>query len=90
MKKTNKYILLALLIALGVACQGGSSKSTPESVPAVETPTQATTMADSTQSHICPMHKDIVGRSGDKCSKCAMALVDKNSLKPDAHKGHNH
>ena len=90
MKKSNKYILLALLITLGIACQGSASKSTPESVPTVETPTQAATMTDSTQTHICPMHKDIVGRSGDKCSKCDMALVDKNSLKPDAHKGHNH
>ena len=35
----------------------------------------------------CPMHDEITGIKGDKCSKCGMALTPMNG---EDHKGHNH
>jgi len=37
--------------------------------------------------HACPMHPEITGVAGDKCSKCSMAL---KPISVDDHKGHNH
>ena len=35
----------------------------------------------------CPMHDEITGITGDKCSKCGMALTPMDG---EDHKGHNH
>lgn len=40
--------------------------------------------ADAT--YACPMHPEITGKEGDKCSKCGMALVKVE----DDHSGHDH
>ena len=29
------------------------------------------------QVFVCPMHPEVTGKEGDKCSKCGMALVHK-------------
>lgn len=38
--------------------------------------------------HACPMHPEIMGIQGDKCSKCGMDLTAK--AKSEGHEGHNH
>ncbi len=35
----------------------------------------------------CPMHPEITGVKGDKCSQCGMDLTP---VSEDDHKGHNH
>ena len=37
--------------------------------------------------YACPMHPEIKGAKGDKCSKCGMDLTKVNE---DDHKGHDH
>lgn len=38
--------------------------------------TQGQTKADTTAvSYACPMHPEVTGKDGDKCSKCGMKLV---------------
>lgn len=38
-------------------------------------------------SYACPMHPEITGKEGDKCSKCGMELTP---ISGDDHEGHNH
>jgi len=38
--------------------------------------------------YACPMHHDVTGKKGDKCSKCGMELT--NTETDPAHKGHSH
>ena len=38
--------------------------------------------------YACPMHHDVTGKKGDKCSKCGMELT--NTETDPAHKGHTH
>ncbi len=38
---------------------------------------------------LCPMHPEITGKEGDKCSKCGMFLT-KSESKPDEMKEHQH
>lgn len=37
--------------------------------------------------YACPMHPEVTGMKGDKCSKCGMDLT---LISGDDHKGHNH
>ena len=38
--------------------------------------------------YACPMHHDITGKKGDKCSKCGMELT--NTTTAPEHQGHSH
>lgn len=42
---------------------------------------------DMTETHACPMHPDIKGKEGDKCSKCGMdlELIDKDDQGSHSH-----
>lgn len=47
-------------------------------------------MEDSDQTaavYACPMHPEITGKEGDKCSKCGMAL---KKVENEDHSGHDH
>ena len=37
--------------------------------------------------YACPMHPEITGKEGDKCSKCGMDL---KMVEHDDHEGHEH
>ena len=37
--------------------------------------------------YACPMHPEITGKKGDKCSKCGMKLT---AMAEDEHAGHDH
>lgn len=38
--------------------------------------------------YACPMHHNITGKKGDKCSICGMELTNTETAKE--HQGHNH
>jgi len=42
----------------------------------------------SNEVYACPMHHDVTGKKGDKCSKCGMELT--NTETADEHQGHSH
>lgn len=73
MKKSNltSAILIAGLLAasqLTTSCNGNKEQSKEEATDQMK--------ADSTQTvYACPMHPEITGKEGEKCSKCGMALV---------------
>ncbi|MCA0366383.1 heavy metal-binding domain-containing protein [Lacihabitans soyangensis] len=37
-----------------------------------------------TQSYSCPMHPEIIGKEGEKCSDCGMDLTEPVTQKPDS------
>ncbi len=41
----------------------------------------------SAEMYACPMHPEVKGAEGDKCSKCGMPL---QMMDKDDHKGHKH
>ena len=40
--------------------------------------------------YTCPMHPEITGKEGDKCSKCGMDLKMAEDEDHDDHSGHDH
>jgi len=34
------------------------------------------TMGDDSKSYACPMHPEVTGKKGDKCTKCGMELTE--------------
>jgi hypothetical protein len=74
-----KNILILLAFLSFIACQNHKpQEATQTAMPAA---TEAKTVkADTLQArtYSCPMHPEITGKEGDKCSKCGMALVRHN------------
>lgn len=61
--KLKLFFSLALFVGLFfAACKGGADKN------------QAKASADPNATYACPMHPEVTGKAGDKCSKCGMAL----------------
>lgn len=61
--KFNLFFSLALFAGLFFAsCKGVSDKN------------HSMANADPNATYACPMHADVTGKAGDKCSKCGMAL----------------
>ena len=76
---------LALLLAFA-ACQNShknhnhdQSKPETTAAPAAETATAPTATAAPEAVYCCPMHPEITGKKGDKCSKCKMDLEEKKA-----------
>lgn len=64
------------------SCSGKKAEQTEETgqSPAASDSTGQDMPMDSTQmAYACPMHPDITGKEGDKCSKCGMKLEAKAS-----------
>lgn len=63
--------IAVLFTALLTACNSnsGEAKKTDES-----NDTQIMNAADSNKLYACPMHPEITGKKGEKCSKCGMEL----------------
>lgn len=49
-------------------------------------------MDESSESKVyaCPMHPEIIGKEGDKCTKCGMALKESESASNSDHEDHKH
>ena len=69
----NIIISIALAGIAFTACNNSGNKSTEESQAVTRDSTTAT--AAGTQVYACPMHPEVTGKKGDKCSKCGMALT---------------
>ena len=83
MRKSKIAILLIAFFAIGMGLTSCMSKS--ENSTKTDKTEQTDKKTDS--EYACPMHPQITGVKGDKCSKCGMNLTD---TKGDDHKGHNH
>lgn len=62
--KTTIFIIFAIVIAF-TACNSKQAKETSDNT--VEQPNQL---------YACPMHPEVTGKKGDKCSKCGMELTE--------------
>jgi uncharacterized protein YcfL len=52
-----------------------------------ETKTAETVVvSDSAKTHACPMHPEITGKKGDKCSECGMELTEVSKATMDSTK----
>lgn len=64
MSKKSIFFILAIVIAF-TAC---NTKQTEE--------TTSTSTEQSDQLYACPMHPEVIGKKGEKCSKCGMELTE--------------
>jgi hypothetical protein len=77
----KNLFVISLCLVIGLwACGADHAKpkEAKTSAPAVTvTETKAATKTDTlhVQVYACPMHPEVTGKEGDKCSKCGMALV---------------
>lgn len=88
------FLSSLLVILLAIACKNtGSDTTTPMADSTAATMAAVDTMMAPMDSaavaFACPMHPDVTGKDGDKCSKCGMALVSVKKAEP-GHEGHNH
>ncbi len=79
------------VVVFAVACKNSGTEA---AAPAVDSTTMSTTetmMATDTMAmaFACPMHPEVTGKEGDKCSKCGMDLVAAKKEEP-GHEGHDH
>jgi Heavy metal binding domain len=75
-----KNITFSSLLLAFILTSCGSSKIN-------ETKTAETiAVHDSVKTHACPMHPEIVGKKGDKCSECKMDLTEIASATDDSTK----
>ncbi|MEP2026179.1 MAG: heavy metal-binding domain-containing protein [Reichenbachiella sp.] len=85
--KKSILTLTASILILGtsslylIGCSQNKNESTHENM-----------MEESSESKVyaCPMHPEIVGKEGDKCSKCGMALKESESSSNSDHEDHKH
>ncbi|HNR07238.1 MAG TPA: heavy metal-binding domain-containing protein [Saprospiraceae bacterium] len=90
-----KQILLFAFFALvfAVACKNtGTEAAAPAADTTMMTTTETMTAAPDTMAmaaFACPMHPEVTGKEGDKCSKCGMDLVAVKKEEP-GHEGHDH
>lgn len=49
--------------------------------------TESSKVADNAKSYSCPMHPEIIGKEGEKCSDCGMDLTEPVTQKPDSTSG---
>lgn len=64
MSKTTIFIIFAIVIAF-TACNNKQAKETSDN-----------TVEQSDQLYACPMHPEVTGKKGEKCSKCGMELTE--------------
>ena len=66
----NSIMMLGILLLAVNACQNNQAKNDSK----VEKSGQAVPVMETT--YACPMHPEITGKKGDKCSKCGMVLQE--------------
>ncbi len=65
----KNLIIVALILVLG-SCNSAKTESSK--------------VSDNTQSYSCPMHPEIIGKEGEKCSDCGMDLTELVTQNPDS------
>ena len=73
--------IIAFITFSFMACENNKQAETTKTPAAVATEAKADVKTDTIQHvHVfaCPMHPEVTGKEGDKCSKCSMALVHKD------------
>lgn len=77
------YSLLLLLLLVGCNSKAKSETAMPESslqttetTTAVPVDTTAAEKPATEELYACPMHPEVKGKKGEKCSKCGMDLTE--------------
>ena len=81
--KINLLFIFLFTLTLGLTSCGGNSDKTHDKM---ENHEDGDKHAEEHE-YACPMHPEITGKDGDKCSKCGMDL---KMVEDDDHKDHNH
>lgn len=87
MKKSIHFFAFALIALLAtsmatLSCSGKKAEQTIEaeqSEAKKDSVTQDMPMDTTQTAYACPMHPDVTGKEGDKCSQCGMKLEAKAS-----------
>ncbi len=91
MKNFKFYLLLIALFAftIGMTSCGGDGNHSHENMENHEAGPDGDHHEGEAEEHTyaCPMHPEITGKDGDKCSKCGMDL---KMVEEDDHEGHDH
>ena len=92
--KKIQFLSSLLVILLAIACKNAgtdttSATMTDSTAMAAAVDTMVAPMDSTTMAFACTMHPDVMGKEGDKCSKCGMALAAAKKAEP-GHEGHNH
>ena len=75
-----KNLIFVSFIILGFAACDNTKTADTAKMNSSTSETKMTVKTDTAthvQVYACPMHPEITGKEGDKCSKCGMALVRK-------------
>ncbi len=80
--KINLLIIALFAFTLSLTSCGGSESKSHEKMEHNDGDHK-----DMDNAYSCPMHPEITGKKGDKCSKCGMDLKMKEG---DGHEGHSH
>jgi hypothetical protein len=70
----TKYSLIILALAATTWTACGHATSTNEQAHTHATGDSTATQASEELAYACPMHPEVTGKEGDKCSKCGMYL----------------
>lgn len=92
--KKIQFLSSLLVILLAIACKNAATDTTSTTMTdstamAAAVDTMVAQMDTTAMAFACTMHPDVMGKEGDKCSKCGMALVASKKAEP-GHEGHNH
>lgn len=86
---TFAILISGLFITSQVITGCGGNKDQADDKTERDTTAQTDMKMDTTQTvYACPMHPEVTGKEGEKCSKCGMALVAVKA--PDTTTQHNH
>jgi hypothetical protein len=78
--------IAAMSLAILTVQSCGNQESKTEEVQ-TETQNHQEEQGEEADAYACPMHPEITGKEGDKCSECGMNLTP---ISGDDHEGHNH
>ena len=83
-------VLIAGFLAWTVLVTGCNSKKTEQQEQKEEGHENLDEMDSTATVYACPMHPEVTGKEGDKCSKCGMKLEGVKATDSTAHKDHAH
>ena len=83
-------VLIAVFLAFTVLVTGCNKKTEQQEQKEEGGHEHHDEMDSTATAYACPMHPEVTGKEGDKCSKCGMRLEAVKATDSTAHKDHAH
>lgn len=84
MKKSNQILSLTMLSVASLTIQSCGNQEQKSDDVKTEIHQEKGEMEEM-DSYACPMHPEVTGKQGDKCTKCGMALTPINGADHSEH-----